>query len=278
MILLLSNDDGIGAPGLQVLEASLSDVAECHVVAPSEERSACGHSLTLRQSLRPFRHGERRHSVSGSPADAVYVGIHHLLPERPAMVVSGINDGANLAFDTYYSGTVAAAREAVMAGIPAFAVSLCTDRSLAVSTRKHFESAGVLARELALSLLDHPLPEGHFWNLNVPDRPLAEIRGLRAVGLGRRFWEPRVEERRDPAGKPYLWLGGKHLGFAALPDSDGPTVLDGWATLTPLRLDTTARDLLGDPSVERLDRFLEGARCSAPSASPSPRKENPWKT
>jgi len=253
---LLCNDDGIFAPGLRALERAFSELGQCWVVAPSRERSATGHALTLHRPLRARQVGERRYSVDGNPADCVYMGLQRYCPE-PDLVICGINRGANVAYDVYYSGTVGAAREAAIWGLPALSVSLFVDWSTPIDEHC-WASAGQLARELAGDLLRNPLPPEILLNLNVPDLPLSRIKGLRSARLGRRYWSRSVDERRDTKGRPYFWIGGEHVGFGDIAGSDGPAVVEGWATVTPLRLDTTEEPLLESiskwPSV-RTPRF-----------------------
>ncbi len=245
MNLLLSNDDGISAPGLAALEHGLGPQGTCWVIAPAGEYSAGSHALSLHRPLRVTPAGERRFAVDGSPADCIYLGLAHFVPERPAAVVCGINRGANVSLDVYYSGTVAAAREAAMWGVPAVSVSLFTDGGgaqgeLHWATAAHFASrvvGEVLARGIGF--------EGSL-NLNVPNLPLAEVRGLRVARLGRRHWSRVVDARRDIKGRPYFWIGGHHQGFDDIPDSDGPNIQQGWATLTPLRLDCTDEPMLSE--------------------------------
>jgi 5'-nucleotidase len=266
MSFLLSNDDGVHAPGLRALEEAFLTVGPCWVVAPAEEQSAQSHGISLRKPIRVRQESERRWSVAGTPADAIYIGVHHVMPVRPTLVLSGVNEGANVSYDTYYSGTVAAVREAAMFGLAGLSISLFTDwRRMAhttatsnavgepnpaggpprVSTPRHWETAVHWALEVARGLRENPLPEGVFLNLNVPDLPVGDVLGLKVVRLGRRTWQPRVIERLDPWGQSYCWIGGEHEGFGRIPESDGPTLMDGWATLTPLKLDTTAEDLVG---------------------------------
>ncbi len=256
MNLLLSNDDGISAPGLSALERGLAQLGSCWVLAPAQEYSAGSHALSLHRPLRVQPAGERRFAVTGSPADCIYLGLQHFLPERPAAVVCGVNRGANVSLDVYYSGTVAAAREAAMWGVPALSVSLFTDDGGPASTM-HWESAVHYARQVTAELLERGLGFEGLLNLNVPNLPLAEIHGLRVARLGRRRWSRVVDSRADIKGRPYYWIGGHHLGFAPIPGSDGPCVQQGWATLTPLQLDCTHEPALGDLEswdVARLER------------------------
>jgi len=248
MVILVSNDDGIDAPGLAPLVRALSALGEVVVVAPDRERSATSHAFTLHEPIRIEERKPGWFAVSGTPADCVYLAIHHLLDAKPDMVVSGINRGANLATDVIYSGTVAAAMEGRMSGIPSLAVSLVLRRGQS----PHWDTAATLAASVAGDLRDSGVLT--LLNLNVPDRPAAEVLGLRACPLSRRHYHPKVEERHDPRGRRYYWMGGGHSHFEGAPDTDGPLVGEGWATLTPLKYDWTDQDAVSSltdwPSVE----------------------------
>jgi 5'-nucleotidase len=240
--ILVSNDDGIEAPGLQPLVDALSSLGKVQVVAPRTEQSASSHSLTMHEPLRVREHRPGWRSVSGTPADCIYMAVHHLLEHRPDLVVSGINRGANLSTDVIYSGTVAAAMEACMMGLPALAVSL----SLRDRNPHGWAAAAALAAGVARDILERGLPLETLLNLNVPDIPAEDIRGVRVCPLGRRHYHPLVDLRRDPRGRPYYWIGGPHHRFEDLPESDGPLLEQGWATLTPLQPDLTAYPLMAE--------------------------------
>lgn len=235
MNLLLANDDGIDAPGLHALEAALEGLGTLWVVAPSEERSAQSHALTMHKPLFAKERGERRWSVSGTPADCVYLALHWLLPVRPDVVVSGINRGANLGHDVHYSGTVAGAREACLHGVPSVSVSLHTGPH----RPRHWETASEVARRVVSKVAPDGPPVGVHWNVNVPDVPLGELKGLRAVPLGERRYGHQVETRTDPRGRTYHWIGGPPLVIVGPPEEDGPAVEGGWATITPLTVTPT---------------------------------------
>lgn len=236
MKLLLCNDDGIHATGLAALEEAVSGLAEVWVVAPESEQSATSHALTMHKPLRVGRRGERRFYVSGTPADCVYLAVHHLLPEPPDLVLSGINRGSNLGNDVFYSGTVAAAMEAVFQGLSSVALSLHLEPE---HVERHFDTAAEVARRVVGGLREHPLPDRVLLNVNVPNVPLEELQGLRATSLGRRHYAPLVDLRTDPRGRHYYWIGGAHQEFAALDGTDGPAVEQGWASVTPFRPDLT---------------------------------------
>jgi len=235
--ILVSNDDGIDSPGLHTLARALREEGhDVWVVAPRFEQSAKSHSLSMHDPLRIDEVGEQTFSVTGTPADCVYIAIHDLLPEPPDAVLSGINRGANLGSDVHYSGTVAAAREGALQGIPAIAVSLVLgppDEPL------HWRTAAAVALRSLRALQAQPLPDRTLLNVNVPPRPLDGIEGLRACQLGHRVYAPKVDHRVDPRGKQYVWIGGPHLRFDGGADVDGAAIAEGWATVTPIECDIT---------------------------------------
>lgn len=237
--MLLSNDDGADAPGLCALASALDadNRHEIWVVAPTSERSAQSHSLTMHKPLRAHHKGERRWAVSGTPADCVYVALHHLMRASPPdLVLSGINYGSNLGADVHYSGTVAAAREACLHGIRSIAVSLHRPPD-DPEQEMRWETAIHVVRRLLDAWTESP--KGVFLNVNVPNVLPERLRGLRTARLGERFYQSLVDERVDPRGRPYLWIGGPHIGFGEDSVTDGPSIAAGWATVTPLSADVT---------------------------------------
>lgn len=238
MLILLTNDDGIDAPGLAALARAASPLGDCWTVAPAVEQSAKSHALTMHEPLRVTERGPQRWSVTGTPADCVYLAVHHLLPRRPTLVLSGINRGTNLATDVHYSGTVAAAREAATMDIPSVAASLW------VEGEPHWDTAERVVRQIAQQVLARGLPPGVLLNVNVPDRAPGDLLGVRTAAMGRRWYQPLVEVKTDPRGRRYFWIGGDHERFDDVPGSDGPLCEAGWATVTPLRLDLTANEVL----------------------------------
>lgn len=239
MTILLSNDDGIEAEGLRALEEAAADLGDVWTVAPSTEQSARSHALTMHEPLRISRMGEQRFAVTGTPADSVYLGVHHILPSRPQLLLSGINRGSNLSNDVVYSGTVAAAREAAAVDIAAVAVSLWVR-----SDTPHWETAQHVAKRVARTVMARGLPSRTLLNVNVPDVPLAELKGIRVAPLGRRYYHFAVAEKIDPRGRKYYWIGGDHDRFEDLPDTDGPLCERGYAVVTPLQMDLTAHDMM----------------------------------
>ena len=241
MRLLLANDDGIGAPGLLALEAELGVLGCSTTVAPQVEQSAKSHALTLYKPLRLSPAGKGRWAVSGTPADCVYMGLNHILADNPPdLVVAGINDWANLGDDVFYSGTVAAAREAALHGFSAMAVSIHREGR---SRDLNWQTAAAVARSLVLRLYEKKLPDGCFLNVNVPNIPLAQLRGIRTTRLGRRIYKRNVDVRLDPRGREYYWIGGPFMEFADIEGSDGAAVQQDFASVTPMQIDCTAYDV-----------------------------------
>jgi 5'-nucleotidase len=255
MRILLSNDDGIEAPGLAALERSLLGLGELWVVAPADPQSAKSHALTLHKHVKISEHGPRRFAVHGTPADSVYTAIHHILPGPPDLVVSGINRGANIGEDVHYSGTVAAAREAVLQGYPALAVSLHVDFSWPIASH-NWNTAGVQAKRLVKELLVRGLAPNCLLNLNVPDIPLEACKGIKSCALGHHFYGALVEERPDPRGAGFYKLGGPHSNFGSQNPSEGHFVEAGWASLSPLTVRVTDRAVLKELAQwESVDSF-----------------------
>jgi len=232
VLILLTNDDGIHSAGLQALADEMQSLGRVVVVAPDRERSAVGHALTLHAPLRAEEILTDRWAVSGTPTDAVSLGIHGLLKEKPALVVSGINKGANMGDDLTYSGTVAAAMEATLMGVPAVAISLASKEF----SYDNFRSAAAVARQMAETVLEHGLPADTFINVNVPDSaPL----GIRLTRQGKRVYGDAVVQNRDPRGRTYYWIGAGELSFQDLEGTDFHAVQNGYVSVTPLHLDLT---------------------------------------
>jgi 5'-nucleotidase len=229
-VVLVTNDDGIHAAGLRALAAALEDLGEVWVVAPDRERSAVGHSLTLHRPLRVDPAGERRYAVNGMPSDCVNLAVLGLLPERPALVVAGINHGSNLGDDVTYSGTVSAAMEAALLGVPAVAVSQVDPETAG------FEGAARVARLVATRALVEGLPRQVLLNVNVPG---TAPRGIRLTRLGRRVYTEKAVEERDPRGRVHYWIGAGPPVWEMEEGSDMAAVHEGFASVTPLHLDLT---------------------------------------
>lgn len=238
--ILLTNDDGIGAPGLHYLAEALSTVGDIHVYAPDRQRSAVGHGVSLHLPLRVTEIRPRWHMVDGTPADCVILAVRKLLGFRPDLVVSGINPGANLGDDVTYSGTVAGAFEGMLLGIPSFAISIVTHQP------KHFETAQRAASLLATLILRQGLPQDIMLNVNLPDIPPEDITGIEATTMGRRNYQDEIVERKDPRNGTYYWIGGDMPDHYATPGSDFEAVGNQRVSVTPLKRNLTEYDLLDD--------------------------------
>ena len=241
MKILVSNDDSVHAHGLKVLAKALSKIGDVTVVAPLEEKSTTGHSLTLHKPLRLLQMSDKMYGVSGSPADCVYVAIQEVLKgKKPDLVVSGINRGANLGQDVYYSGTVSAAREACILGIPSLAVSLNVDfKKRRPEEELYYQTAAKLAVKVIRKNGWEELPKYTLLNLNVPDLPSSKIKGIRVSRQGFRHYGGSILKRVDHRGKPYFWVGGEYKGYTQIRGTDCYEIEKGYATLTPLELDCT---------------------------------------
>lgn len=255
---LVSNDDGIHSPGIEALErAARAAGFETWVVAPDREQSATSHALTLHRPLRVVKTGERSWVVDGTPTDCVNLAICRVLKDvRPDFVFSGINQGPNLGDDVTYSGTVAAAFEGTLQGVPSIAFSLDYRRDAAEGP-PDFSNAEAVAEEIIRLAVARPMGEEVLWNVNIPaGRP----RGIRPTRMGRRRYGESVVEKIDPRGRPYFWIGGAHIDTHE-DGSDLTTVAEGYVSVTPLHLDLTAYRAL-DELAERLrgSRSNEGDR------------------
>jgi 5'-nucleotidase len=233
MKILLSNDDGFLAPGLNMLAKTLGEIAEITVVAPDRNRSGASNSLSLINPLRTMTMENGFISVNGTPTDCVHLAVTGLLKEMPDMVVSGINEGSNLSDDVLYSGTVAAATEGRFLGLPAIAVSLMGPKC------KHYDSAAQIAKQLVLRLKEVGLPSDTVLNVNVPDLPLSEIRGIQVTRLGTRHIAEPTIKTVDPRGRRIYWIGQPGPEQDAGPGTDFYAVNQGYVSITPLHLDLT---------------------------------------
>ncbi len=234
MKILVTNDDGILAPGIQVLAETMRQYGEVAVVAPDRERSAVSHALTLHHPLRATKLGENVFAVDGTPTDCVNLGIHSLLSFKPDIVISGINRGANLGDDISYSGTVSAAMEATLMGIPAFAVSL-----VSLADNAAYDAAASFAALLAKVVLAEGLPPDTFLNVNVPDLPPVALLPPLVTFQGKRRYDGMIVDKVDPRGRSYYWIGSVDLKFHDIEGSDYNAIRGGHISITPLHLDLT---------------------------------------
>jgi 5'-nucleotidase len=239
--ILVTNDDGIQSPGLHALVRALHGWGEVWVIAPDREQSAVGHAITMSEPIRLFPWtidgADHTFAISGTPADCVKLALTELMPERPDLVLSGVNRGENTGISVIYSGTVSAATEGTINGIPSIAVSLASF----VSTR--FESAAVVGRRIAELVAERGLPAETLLNVNVPDLPLDKIKGIRVTRQGRTRFQETFMKRADPRGKIYYWMDGAKLPLEET-DTDGTALHEGCVSVTPIRLDFTHHDFL----------------------------------
>ena len=233
-LILVTNDDGIDAPGIAALAAAAASLGEVWVVAPATEQSAMSHALTLHEPLRLQERGDRRFAVTGTPTDSVFFAVLHLLPDKPDLVLSGINRGPNLGEDVSYSGTVSAALEAAVMGIPALAFS-----HIKPELDSDYDDGAALAVRLATQVLEEGLPAGNYLNVNFPAVEPGAIRGLQVTRLGKRYYEDSIVQCTDPRGKPYFWIGGSGYSFDDIPGTDCVAVHQGYASITALHTDPT---------------------------------------
>ena len=233
--ILVSNDDGVRAPGIAALARELRSLGRVTVVAPDRERSAASHSLTVDVPLRADHMSDDVIGVAGTPTDCVLLAIDNLLPEPPDIVVSGINRGPNVGNDVTYSGTVAAAMEATILGVPAMAVSL----GHADDGEYDYGFAARVARELARLILRNGLPAGTLLNVNVPNIPERDIRGIEVARMGKQVYEDSIVPAVDPRGKTYYWIGGSSSNWKEQHDTDIAALNRGSVVLTPIQLDLT---------------------------------------
>jgi 5'-nucleotidase len=232
-LILVSNDDGVHASGLKKLVGSLRGLGRVVVVAPDQERSAASHSITLHRPLRVERVRRDVYSVDGTPTDCIMLAIHEILDGTPDLVVSGINHGANLGDDIHYSGTVSAAYEGGIMGIPSMAVSLVGRGKLKLA------KAGEVAALIAERVLKDGLPRGVILNVNVPNISGRDVKGITFTKQGKRNYGGVIVEKEDPRGRKYYWIGGDEQGFEDIPGSGCNAVLDGFVSVTPLRVNLT---------------------------------------
>lgn len=232
-MILVTNDDGVYSPGIQILARRLRDLDRVVIVAPDRERSAAGHSMTLHRPLLIEQIKEDVYSVNGTPTDCVNIAIKGLLMETPRLVVSGINKGPNLGDDVTYSGTVAGAMEARILGVPSFAVSLVARQDF------RFAEAADVSFGIASLIFEYGLSRETLLNVNVPNLPLSEIRGTLITRLGKRIYHQMTVERVDPRGKKYYWIGGGEPDWEKEEGTDLDAVDRGYVSITPLHLDLT---------------------------------------
>lgn len=258
MRILITNDDGIDFPGIAILErvaAAISD--EVWVVAPETDQSGLSHSLTLGDPLRLRQLGERRFALRGTPSDCIIMATRKIIGEKPDLVLSGVNAGQNTADDVTYSGTVAGAIEGTLIGIPSVSFSLAFDSEGGGAL--HWDTAEAFAPEIIRRLLDFGFPDSVLYNVNFPDVPPDKVTGIDATKQGRLIHNLFIDERTDPRGNTYYWLGYRRRRCEPVPGTDLVSVENGRISITPLRLDLTDHALS-----ERLRAHLDAGDRSNP--------------
>ena len=238
--ILITNDDGISSPGIRALEDALAPIGDVYVVAPETEQSAVAHALTLHRPLRAEKAGEKRYFVNGTPTDCVIVAVNKLLPKKPDIIISGINNGANLGDDITYSGTVAAAIEGTLLGIPSIAISLVTEYMNGDGLHKSASKLQIAAdylKETAGKVLLNGLPDDTLLNINVPNTE--KIAGVKVTKQGKRVYDNSIQELRDPRGRECFWIGGGILKWEPGGNTDLEAVNSGYISVTPIHLDLT---------------------------------------
>lgn len=232
-LILVTNDDGILAPGLAALAEAMEPLGEVWVYAPDRQQSAVSHCITLHRPLRVTEVRERWHMISGTPADCVMLALRTLLKRVPDLVVSGINTGANLGDDVTYSGTLAGAYEAMLHRLPAVAFSNVSYNP------QHFDTAAEVARRIAMHVQKHGMPADTLLNVNIPDLPLERLQGVAVTRMGRRNYPDDIIRRVDPRGQEYYWIGGSDAGHHPEAGSDFSAIDHDRVSVTPIQRDQT---------------------------------------
>ena len=242
--ILIANDDGIHAPGIQALARAVQEIADVTVVAPATEMSAVGHAITLSDPLRVCEYSVNQeffgYAVSGTPSDCVKIAYWALLDRKPDMIISGINLGPNTGINTIYSGTVSAATEGAILGIPSFAISLGTFQN------PDFTFAAKFACKLISTLLKNKLPEGVFLNVNIPPCREEEIRGVKITRQGKAIYKENFDKRSDPHGRTYYWLTGDKMDPEPDLDIDDGAMAQNYVAITPAHYDLTCYGFMDD--------------------------------
>jgi 5'-nucleotidase len=259
--LLLTNDDGVHAAGLAALTRAFADLGDVFVLAPEREQSACGHALTLHRPLRVHDVRERWWGVNGTPSDCVNLGVLGFLPERPALIVSGVNHGSNLGDDVTYSGTVSAAMEGTLLRVPSIAVSVMDGGDV--------DEAAAVARLVAMRVIVTGLPPKTFINVNVP---AGTPKGIRVTRLGHRVYSEKVVEQKDPRGRTHYWIGAGPPAWDALEGTDMGAVHEGFVSVTPLHLDLTHHGMLSQMGDWSAALTAQYRRRSSPRVAPVRRR------
>lgn len=232
-LILVTNDDGFFSKGIQTLAEALKELGEVFIVAPDRDRSAVSHALTMHRPLKVDLIKENCYSVNGTPTDCVVVGVKKLLPREPDLIVSGINKGANLGEDITYSGTVSAAIEGTILGVPSMAISLVGERPF------RYETATYFALKIAKFIIEKGLPADTLLNVNVPNKYLEEINGVKVTRQGKRSYENSIHEIFSPWGEKQYWIGGGVVSWQKMEGTDIQAIMEGYVSVTPLHIDLT---------------------------------------
>jgi 5'-nucleotidase len=255
MRILISNDDGIDALGIYKLAKAMKEIGDVTVVAPQTEQSAVGHAITMKFPLRVKEHYKDGklfgYAVDGTPADCIKIGIRNIMDSPPDIVISGINHGSNTAINIIYSGTVSAAREAAIMNVPAIAVSVTSHDAI------HFDYATKLAQGLAIQALEKGMTNGTMLNVNVPNLPYNEIKGVLVTKQGKSKWDDIYEKRIDPYGIDYYWLSGNLVQTDSTMDTDQFAVRNNYATVSPIHFDLTDYATYEDMLGWNIDRLMK---------------------
>lgn len=241
--ILVTNDDGVNSPGLISLYNAMKDLGNALIVAPDRERSAASRSLTMHKPLKVEKIRNSVYSVNGTPTDCVAIGINKILSEKPVLVASGINKGANLGDDISYSGTVSAAMESTILGIPSFAISLVLEKQHK-KPFLHFKTASKIALEIGRHILLESLPYDTLLNINVPNVTIDKIKGIKFTRQGKRVYDNTVHEILDPNGNQHYWIGGGDPSWEKGNDTDIQAIQSGYISITPVHLDQTNYEAL----------------------------------
>lgn len=232
-LILVTNDDGFFSKGIQILAEAMEELGEVYIVAPDRDRSAVSHALTMHRPLRVDLIRERCYSVNGTPTDCVVVGVKKILSRDPDLIVSGINKGANLGEDVTYSGTVSAAIEGAILGVPSIAISLVGERPF------KYETASNFALKIAKTVLEKGLPPDTLLNVNIPNKSLQEIRGIKVTKQGKRSYENSIHEIFSPWGEKQYWIGGGIVSWQKMEGTDIQAIMENYVSISPLHIDLT---------------------------------------
>jgi 5'-nucleotidase len=238
-LILVTNDDDITAPGLKVLVECVKSFGDLLIIAPDRPQSGMGHAITVNSPLRmyPSDHhkGHKAFAISGTPVDCVKLGIYEILKKSPDLIVSGINHGSNVSTNVLYSGTMSAAVEGALEGIPSIGFSLCD-----FSYDADFTGAKMIVKQVVKQVLANKMPEGTCFNVNIPAIPAKKLKGIKVCRMAKAFWDDKFDKRNDPLGKPYYWLTGKFQNFDSGEDTDMWALQNNYASLVPIQFDMTA--------------------------------------